>query len=191
MRKEDSDRIIHAWEQLRKSDRDALALFFRLTSDLLYRYGMKLCVDEELVKDCMQELYVKIFQTAESLPALENPLFYLFKGLKNRLFNAIEQKERITYYSPQEIQFQADFYYEAEGENDSIDDEMREKFEKLYQCLSDRQKEAIYLRFQMDMTYEEISQLLGINYQSARNLVYRTLEKIRTEFASLYIYLFF
>lgn len=175
------DNIIHVWDQLRKKEPNALSYLFRLTSDRLFRYGTKICPDEELVKDCIQELFVKLYETSRELPHTTNPLFYLFKALKNILYNAIRSNEKYLLYSQEDMLFQVDFYYEAEDEKDSISEEMHEKLETLFQSLSTRQKEAVYLKYKMDMSYEEISQLLGINYQSTRNLVHRAIEKIRAE----------
>ncbi|MDL2282770.1 sigma-70 family RNA polymerase sigma factor [Parabacteroides sp. OttesenSCG-928-G06] len=153
MEKEESKKhtdIINAvWEQFRRGERDALAGLFQLTSDRLFRYGSKFYSDEEIVKDCIQELFIKIHQNREKMPALENPLFYLFKALKNILFDTIQQREKIVCFSPQEIPFRVEFEFAASEEE--VDDEAKEQFEKVMSLLSDRQKEAIYLRYQMEI----------------------------------------
>ena len=88
-----------------------------------------------------------------------------------------EQMERISF---EEAPFHVNFIYNEDEEN-APDEETKEKFERIVNLLSNRQKEAIYLRFHAEMSYEEISEVLGINYQSARNLVHRSIEKIRRE----------
>ena len=50
--------------------------------------------------------------------------------------------------------------------------------------LTGRQKEIIYLRFIHEMSFEEISEIMKINIQSARNLLFRSMEKIRKESSS-------
>ncbi|MDD2436070.1 MAG: sigma-70 family RNA polymerase sigma factor [Massilibacteroides sp.] len=184
-----SEEIRETWERLRGNQADALSQLFRQTSDLLFRYGSKFYSDQELVKDCIQELFVKLHQTQNELPTLKNPLFYLFRVLKNILFNAIRQRAKLLYLSPQDLPFQAEFYFEPEEKDDENLEETSALLEQLFSCLSNRQKEAIYLRYQMDMSYEEIAQLLEINYQSARNLVHRALEKIRAEKVSIWLIL--
>jgi RNA polymerase sigma factor (sigma-70 family) len=49
--------------------------------------------------------------------------------------------------------------------------------------LTPRQKEAIYLRYMNRMSYEEICQIMDMNYQSARNLIFRAVEKMRLALA--------
>jgi len=172
------DQETNVWKQFIEGDENAFAVLFEQASDKLYRYGMKFTVDEETVKDCIQDLFIKLYKNRNSLPGLENPLFYLFRSLKNLLIDALQQKERIVYLSPQEIPFHVKFIYDNQEEDS--DDDIKEKFEEVVNMLSDRQKEAIYLRFQADMSYEEISEILGINYQSVRNLIHRSVEKIRS-----------
>jgi RNA polymerase sigma factor (sigma-70 family) len=178
------------WNQFREGDKAAFAALFERTSDRLYRYGMKFTTDEELVKDCVQDLFLKIHQNRAELPDVDNYAFYLFKLLKNMIIDAFRQQEKIVYISPQELPFHAEFVYER-SEPDDAGDEIKERFEQVISLLSDRQKEAIYLRYQAEMSYEEISQLLGINYQSARNLIHRSIEKIKKEMnLSVFITLF-
>lgn len=50
--------------------------------------------------------------------------------------------------------------------------------------LTERQKEIIYLRFVHDMSIDEISQIMDINTQSARNLISRSLQKLRENIAT-------
>jgi RNA polymerase sigma factor (sigma-70 family) len=47
--------------------------------------------------------------------------------------------------------------------------------------LSDRQREIIYMKYYQQMEYEEIGRIMGLNYQSARNLVTRALSVLRKE----------
>jgi RNA polymerase sigma-70 factor (ECF subfamily) len=167
------------WNQFRKGDKEAFAALFERTMDRLFRYGMKFTNDEEMVKDAIQDVFIKLHHNRTELPEVNNPLFYLLKILKNTLIDALRQKT-IVYLSPQELAFHVDFVFECEDDANN-DDNIKERFEKVISLLSARQKEAIYLRFQTELSYEEISQLLGINYQSARNLIHRAIEKIRIE----------
>lgn len=171
---------INIWNRLKTGDTKALALLFEETADKLYRYGIKFSDDEEIVKDCIQELFIKLHTNHANLPDVNNPLFYLFRSLKNKLIDALQQKEKLVFFPTQELPFLLKLTYENPEEEEKEDD-TKEKFVKVISLLSDRQKEAIYLRFQAEMSYDEISAILGINYQSARNLIHRAIEKIRTE----------
>jgi RNA polymerase sigma factor (sigma-70 family) len=178
------------WRQFRNGDKKAFATLFELTSDRLFRYGKHFVADSELVKDCIQELFTKLYENQREAPLLENPIFYLFKSLKNLLIDELRRSEKMVHISLQDIPFHVKFVYN-EREIAETDEDIREKFERVISFLSDRQKEAIYLRFQSEMSYEEISELLGINYQSTRNLIHRSIEKIRAEIGLKSFFLLF
>ena len=56
--------------------------------------------------------------------------------------------------------------------------------------LSSRQQEILYLKFYSEMDYDQIIEIMGLNYQSARNLVTRALEALRKSMISIFILIF-
>ena len=76
-----------------------------------------------------------------------------------------------------------------------LDDEERETIrrtvEKLLGELSSRQREAVYLRYMLNLDYDEISHVLKMNTDSVRKLVYRALLRLRHANTSKLPLLFF
>lgn len=178
------------WDDFRAGNEKAFSALFNLYSDPLFRYGMKFISDEGLVKDCIQELFIKLYKNRSNLSFTDNPLLYLFKSLKNRIADVLGSKnERIMYLPNEDLPFLVDYKFEPIDEQE-MDEEIIEIFNKAMSFLTPRQKEAIYLHYQSELTYEEISQLLNINYQSVRNLIHRAVEKIRAEMDCA-VFLFF
>ncbi len=171
--------MVDIWDRFRQRDDEAFSTLFNTYVDTLYDYGRKLVNDDELVKDCVQDLFVNIYNKRSSLSAKTNPGFYLAVSLKNTIINALVKTRRMTYVSPKDLPFLAAGYYLHEG-NSPEDAETGVKLKRALSVLNARQKEALYLRFQLGLTYEEVSKLLGINYQSTRNLIHRSITKIRT-----------
>jgi RNA polymerase sigma-70 factor (ECF subfamily) len=46
--------------------------------------------------------------------------------------------------------------------------------------LTNRQKEIVYLKYYQNLSYEEVSEIMKINYQAARNLLYQTIKTLRS-----------
>jgi RNA polymerase sigma factor (sigma-70 family) len=183
------------WDQFREGDERSFSVLFEMYLQPLHRYGMKFVSDEAFVKDCIQDLFIKLYNNRASLSATANPKFYLLFSLKNIIIDALAKNNRLVFLPPEELPFIATYQYVIDPDEIDNEKEIKEKFEQVLESLSPRQKEAIYLRFQMDLSYEEISQLLGINYQSARNLIHRSISKIResmnlTLFITLFIKVF-
>ena len=183
--------IIKVWEKFRLGDKQSFSLLYETYFDTLYRYGMKFIADENVVKDCIQDLFVKLHSNKEALSDTTNPKFYLLFSLKNLLIDTLSRYQRVTYLPPADLPFYATYQYEVADDSNEIDDEVKKKFDSVIGLLNPRQKEALYLRFQLELPYEEISQLLGINYQSTRNLIHRSISKIRENMElSTFIFLF-
>lgn len=171
--------IVKIWNEFREGDEVAFSILFETFLDPLYRYGTKFVADQSLVKDCIQDLFVKLHNNRASLSATTNPKFYLLLSLKNIILDTIARNKRVTYISPEDLLFEATYAYGDDLSESQYDEDIKEKFEKVINMLKPRQKEAIYLRFQLELSYEEISELLQINHQSARNLVHRSISYIK------------
>ena len=57
------------------------------------------------------------------------------------------------------------------------------RIQQAVQMLPSRQREIVYLRIYQGMDYEQISEIMGINYQVARNLFYQSVKSLRAEFS--------
>ena len=183
--------FIRVWDEFRNGNEKAFSLLYETYFYLLYRYGIKFVTDENIVKDSIQDLFIKLHNNKNNLSATDNPKFYLLYSLKNLLIDNIARYKRVTYISPEELPFIAVYEYESMDDSNGIDDETKRQFDKVISLLNPRQEEALYLRFQLELSYEEISELLGINYQSARNLIHRSISKIRENMdITLFITLF-
>jgi RNA polymerase sigma-70 factor (ECF subfamily) len=73
--------------------------------------------------------------------------------------------------------------FELSHENLMVGREMdAEKTARVLQALaqlSNRQKEIIYLKFYQELNYEEVSDIMNINYQAARNLLYQSIKSLK------------
>ena len=153
-------------------------------SQLLYQYGLQITSDTEVVKDCIQDVFVRIYKNKEKLSIPQNVKIYLMISLKNSIYNVFN-KERL------EEDYVFNFHSIEEqhiAENDFInEEEHREQIneiKRILHVLTPRQREIIYYRFIEEMEYDEICQIMDINYQSAYNLLQRSLQKVRGTFGT-------
>lgn len=64
----------------------------------------------------------------------------------------------------------------------SLDDETirrRQDLLKMIEQLTSRQKEVVYLYYIQDLPLDQIADIMGMNYQSVRNLVHRAIGRLR------------
>lgn len=90
-----------------------------------------------------------------------------------------------------ELSFEPEYSIEHNIIEEEQNRELSEKLKKIIQQLPARQKEALYLRFNESMEYDEISRILNISVESARKQVYRALKTVREIMEKETLYLFF
>ena len=174
--------IIHSnsgsWTKVQEGDQNALGAIFHEYYNELFYYGIKIIADQEKVKDIIQDLFVTIAESSSSLGKVQNVKAYLLISLRRKLLRnpkkqpSIQSSENLAErefaFSPE------DFIINKESSN-KLSNQLATCFEQL----SSRQREAILLRFYHELPMEEIAVVLEMNIQSARNLLFRALQKIR------------
>lgn len=180
-KKRNSDQII--WENFLCGDDKAYTYIYREYSQALCAYGMHFTSDKGLVEDCIQDVFIKIFQNRRHLQSTDNIKLYLFIALKNKLFNIFRKDIKYSQIDSLEPVFAAEYTIEDEIIENEREQFLNEKMIRMLEVLSPRQKEIIYYRFVEGLSYEEICQIMDMNYQSTQNLIQRSLKKLRTTFS--------
>ena len=180
----DKDNVIGSDSQLFKEFQEgsieAFAQLYDKYVNVLFNYGCKLINDRELLKDSIHDVFVKIYNKRGDLNNILDFKSYLFVALKNKLFDELR---RNSYISDKQI----DDYSSNTSENVENEYLLKEqtffengKVSYLLSKLSVRQREAVTLYYIEERKYEEICKIMDINYQSLRNLIHRSLTKLRS-----------
>lgn len=168
---------IALWEAYQKGDHESFALLFRRYYEPLIQYGSKLTSNNDLLEDCIQELFTELWQN-KSQTQVQSVKAYLFKSLKYKLYRA--HQKRTT--GPFNENFNESLF-ELSHENFLVgreqDAEKTARVLKALEQLSNRQKEIIYLKFYQELNYDEVSEIMNINYQAARNLLYQSIKSLK------------
>ncbi len=168
------------WLRFLKGDDQVLGLIYLQYSNSLFDYGCRFTTDKNLVKDCIQEVFCTLILTRKNLSETDNIRLYLLKSLKRRILRDLKDSGNKTILvNDQEYPFDLLLANNIDDQMNELDEEKRRLLSEAMLSLTERQKEAIYLRFNRGLEYEEISFLLNLNYQSSRALIHRAIEKLR------------
>jgi RNA polymerase sigma factor (sigma-70 family) len=171
------------WEMFLSGDDRAYAYFYKKYIGELFAYGMRFTSDRELVKDAVQDVFVKIYSHRTKLNRTDKVKPYLFVALKNMLFNVF-QKEKDSYHiDTVEPVFITEYPVEDMIIADEQEAERKQKINQLLETLTPRQKEVIYYRYVEGMELNEICKLMEMNYQSVQNLIQRSIRRIKQVYA--------
>ncbi|MDL2281790.1 sigma-70 family RNA polymerase sigma factor [Parabacteroides sp. OttesenSCG-928-G06] len=170
------------WKSFLQGDNQAYASLYGRYVDILFMYGMQFSPDRELVKDCVQDVFVKIYNHRKNLSPTDNVKCYLFLALKNTLFNVFQKDKSSYHIDTVEPVFSAEYSMEDRLIADELEMEQKEKMNQILNALTPRQKEVIYYRYVEGMNIDDICKIMDMNYQSVQNLIQRSLKKVRKTF---------
>ena len=170
------------WLEFQSGSEAAYAIIYKNNAPLLYKYGLKLVKDKSLIMDCIQDLFVEIWDSKQKLGRVKSIKSYLFKSIRRKLIS--ESKKRGL---ESRLTQDADFNQKV---NPSIEqrliekqrfDEQQRELKKALGKLTDRQKEIIYLKYHAQLSYGEIAEIMSINIKGAYKLMGRSIAFLREQ----------
>jgi len=167
------------WTDFLAGSEEAFQTIYDTHIQLLFKYGCHFSADEDFIKDCIQDLFLDLLHYRSKLGKTDNIKAYLLASLKRKIFKKSLQKEKSKITLVADLPFDYSLMMN-DAEEQAIDEQRVNLLSKALQELSSRQKEAIYLKYVIGLSYEELSQALHLNYQTTRNLIYKSMEKLRT-----------
>jgi RNA polymerase sigma factor (sigma-70 family) len=181
------------WLRFKDGDKEAFAIFYNQHIDSLYQYGLKFSKDDDAIKDAIQEVFLDLYLKREKINVgPDNLKYYLLLALKRNLIKKLQSKRRFDSGEMSDgRQFEPEFSIEYLLIEKEQEDEIRNRLINALDQLPDKQKEAVYLRFNEALDYPEIAIILGITIESVRKQVYRALKTVREILDNKTLTLFF
>lgn len=167
------------FKEFQEGSIEAFSQLYEMNVNILFNYGCKILNDREQLKDCIHDVFIKIYNKRNELNNILDFKSYLFVALKNKIFDEIRKKNRINENSIDDYEPVSTDNVENDYLKNEKEYHMKKKVYSLLDNLSNRQREAVTLYFIEEKKYEDICQIMNINYQSLRNLIYRSLTKLR------------
>ena len=181
----DRSHWLDVWIRFRSGDQSAFSEIYEEFIDSLFAYGSKITRDRELVKDCVQDIFVDLQRLQPNLHHPEYIEFYLFKSLKNAILRKAKENKRTNSLPIEEmVSFDLQFNIEQNAFDLESDRFRIEKLKTILQTLDPQKRELLFLKFSTGLNYVEIGNLLDLNPDTVKKQVYRTLDHLRGKFGS-------
>ncbi|MFN3378335.1 MAG: RNA polymerase sigma factor [Runella zeae] len=165
------------WLAFKQGDRQAFELIYRKHINPLISYGYKITSNRSLIQDCIQDLFVELWESRERLTDAASVKYYLLRSLRYKLIRALQPTPTEDI---QEIDIEvSDDNFETKLLADEIATQQALKLSNALQLLPKRQREAIHLRYFQEMNNEEVAHIMGVGYQSACKFIYTGLKTLR------------
>lgn len=143
-------------------------------AETLYRIAYYILESGAEAEDAVQELYLKLWESRDSLDGIRLPKAYAIRMLKNLCVDRIRKARHESF--PDELP-QTVF---APAADDTLDAKTRlNKVLEAVKALPERQRNVLILRTVDGLSYEEIARRTGMNYLTCRVLLSQARSKIK------------
>lgn len=181
----DNSCTLTPWHRFCAGDREAFAEFANKNYAPLYHYGTRFTPDKGLIQDCLQDLFLEIWEKREDLHRITAIKPYLFQSLRNNLIRRLRKQSLFSDI----LDYDDIFFNNSSPESELIVSETDQlihfKLRKAIELLPKRQREALYLRYYENLTYEEIAQVMGLQRQAVANYLQYGIQKLREHWHQL------
>lgn len=169
------------WSSYRNGDEQSFRQLYDLYYAGLFKYGFRFTKDQHIIEESIQDLFIKLWQNRNTVGPTPSVKFYLYKAFRRVLARKLEYLPETVSYAGQDDKLQFDFEI---GQDEVLMQkermlELKRQLETAMAGMTDRQREAIYLKFYEDLSYDEISEVLSITPKATYKLVYRALDHLR------------
>lgn len=165
---------------------DDIAKIYNDYVDDMFTYGLYLGFRENDVVDAIHDVFYSLCERRSFLNEISNIKFYLFKSIRNKLID-------FTKYNNVNVSFNSfanpeTIFSELQSatENKIIEaedaKEIEQKIAEMLSLLSPRQQEVIYLHFIQEYDYRQVAEIMDINYENCRKLVYKAFQILRNKY---------
>ncbi len=165
------------WDDFLLGSKEAYSFMYEKYARVLYNYGYKIAQNRQLTEDCLQDLFLTILETRSRLGHTDSIKFYLMRSLRREIVRkltggsgSLAQHRQLDDH---DIDFRVEFQYEPTWLDSQISKERSEAVLRELNQLPARQKEALFLKFFDDLSYDQIAGIMGIETTSAYKVIYK------------------
>ena len=176
---------LYHWQQLQKGSQKALEALYDTFFSQLFRYGLQLVPDRPFVQDVLQDFFVELYSRHGTLSDIRQVRSYLYVAFRRKLLRLHRKQQRFTPYGIGHHPEPCTLSHEQRLVLQQLGETRQALLAKAFDQLSQRQKEAIFLRFYEEMDYDEIAAVLELKeVKYARTLIYRSIAALRQALVS-------
>lgn len=163
--------------QMRLNDSKAFEMLFKRHYKPLCRRVNTMLNDEDATEDVVQQLFIKIWESRETLQTPDSVAAYLFTAARNRALNYIKSQSR---KSDNEVPL-THLHDEADNKTEEQMDanELQKALYAAIDALPDKRKEVFVLSRFEGKSYKEIAEIMQISVKTVEAQMGKALATLR------------
>ncbi len=163
------------WYAFQNGDRLAFECMYQRHIQHLISYGFKITNDRDVIQDCIQDLFIELWDRRKTLSEVISIKHYLLKSLRYKIIRFLKNNnlEDLSGFELDGGSFETSMLNEESRVRQS------QQLTAALGQLPKRQREAIHLRYFQELSNEEVARIMGVNYQSACKFIYTALRNLK------------
>lgn len=169
------------------SEKKYISWLFKSYYNDLFKYGLKICLDEDMVKDCIQDIFTRIWKNQQSFSEINNIKAYLFEALRRTIFTHLK-KDKSRNERMNQTYLDLVMSYEEQIVEDETLQKRSKALKKAMERLTARQKQVIRLKYEEGLNNEEIMMATNLRNKSIRNISSEATKNLRKQLSGLFFF---
>ena len=169
-------------EQAKQGDPDSRSRLAEFAADRLRNHLYRMTLRHDVTEDLVQETVLEMMKILGKLKNTERFLPWLY-GIALNKFRSYRRAEH-KHHNPKDLQRAGSADHEPNGLEKLIGNELREVVSQSMQSISERHRTILSLRCFEELSYAEISQVLGCSEFAAQMLFLRAKRAWRRSWAA-------
>jgi RNA polymerase sigma-70 factor (ECF subfamily) len=171
---------INYWLCIAGGDQNAFLTIYQNNYQALFSYGFSITTDKELTKDCIQELFLEIWKTRDTLNTdVSNVRSYLFTWLRRKICYSLSRLDKAKSLTLMQDATLTQACYEELLVAFQQSEEKKAQLRDALKKLTKKQLEIIRLKFFDNLSYAEIAAKTSLAPRTVYNLVYEAIRHLR------------
>jgi RNA polymerase sigma-70 factor (family 1) len=173
--------------QLRNGTRSAFdALYERYKVDV-FNEAYKRLSDPDQAKDIVQDIFTSLWVKGTTT-IIENLPGYLYISIRNNVYRFLQQQQRFTPIADLLTELGSD---QNRADAKVLQHELARTYQQLIERLPEQQRIIYRMRYEENLSTDEIAQQLNISNKTVRNHLGRALARLKSAFFILQIIVWF
>ncbi|KEF36390.1 RNA polymerase sigma factor, sigma-70 family [Schinkia azotoformans MEV2011] len=166
-------------------DSRLLLELYKKQAKMIYFYLKKNGCSHEDAEDIVQESYTKYIAYSSGVPS-DKVLSYIFAISMNEFKKVLRKKGREQMISIDDHRFWNNFANDQDPEASVLNIEMNHEIAITLDRIQEVYKQLLILKYEFELSYKEISLLLGMKEETIRTYLYRARKEFQKKWRNLH-----
>jgi RNA polymerase sigma factor (sigma-70 family) len=181
------------WQLLADGEQQGLYKCFDIFYDDLYKFGLSLYKNPEMVKEGINNLFIELWKIKHKLSGVTNIQQYVLTIYKRVLYKTYTDYTSLMPFEPLdqeliECSINAEQSYETILIASQQDEHLKKRLQNALSQLSPRQKEIIRMRYFEQTSFEQIAAETGLTERTIYNTLYNAIKILKEVFVLIIVY---